>query len=92
MPPAGGDMIEAAHRTPCLYRTGGCDRIRTAETRGSQPASLYVLEKHVDTSKKPTEVADDVVVSIDYTLRVDDEIVDTSDEDGPWSFSKAMGM
>jgi len=45
----------------------------------------------VDTSKKPSEVVDDVVVSIEYTLRVEGEIVDSSDEDGPLEFLQGHG-
>lgn len=37
-------------------------------------------------TKKPTVVADDVVVEIEYTLTVDGEIVDSSEEEGPLEY------
>lgn len=40
----------------------------------------------LDTENKPREVADDVVVSIDYTLTVDGEVVDTTEGDEPLQF------
>lgn len=40
----------------------------------------------MDTENKPREVADDVVVSIDYTLTVDGEVVDTTEGDEPLQF------
>lgn len=40
----------------------------------------------MDTQNKPREVADDVVVSIDYTLTVDGEVVDTTEGDEPLQF------
>ncbi len=35
---------------------------------------------------KPTQVADDVVVTIDYTLTVDGEVLDSSEEEGPLEY------
>ena len=32
---------------------------------------------------KPTQVADDLVVTIDYTLTVDGVVLDSSEEEGP---------
>ncbi len=40
----------------------------------------------MDTENKPRAVADDVVVSIDYTLTVDGQVVDTTEGDEPLSF------
>ena len=40
----------------------------------------------MDKSTKPTVVADDVVVSMDYTLTVDGEVVDTTQGDEPIQF------
>lgn len=40
----------------------------------------------MDTQNKPREVADDVVVSIDYTLTVDGEVVDSTEGDEPLQF------
>lgn len=40
----------------------------------------------MDTQNNPNEVADDVVVSIDYTLTVDGEVVDTTEGDEPLQF------
>jgi FKBP-type peptidyl-prolyl cis-trans isomerase SlyD len=40
----------------------------------------------LDTQDKPGAVADDVVVSIDYTLTVDGEIVDSTEGDTPLNF------
>jgi FKBP-type peptidyl-prolyl cis-trans isomerase SlyD len=40
----------------------------------------------LDTQNKPREVSDDVVVSIDYTLTVDGEVVDTTQGDEPLQF------
>lgn len=40
----------------------------------------------MDTQNKPRDVADDVVVSIDYTLTVDGEVVDTTEGDEPLQF------
>ncbi len=42
-------------------------------------------------TKKPTSVEDDVVVTLDYILTVDGEVVDTSDEDGPIQFIQGSG-
>ena len=38
-----------------------------------------------------TLVADDIVVTMDYVLTVDDEIVDSSEEDGPIEFLQGHG-
>jgi FKBP-type peptidyl-prolyl cis-trans isomerase SlyD len=38
-----------------------------------------------------TLVADDLVVIMDYTLTVDDEVVDSSEEDGPIEFLQGHG-
>lgn len=40
----------------------------------------------MDTQNKPGVVADDVVVSIDYSLTVDGEVVDTTEGDEPLQF------
>lgn len=40
----------------------------------------------MDTQNKPGDVADDVVVSIDYTLTVDGEVVDSTEGDEPLAF------
>ncbi len=40
----------------------------------------------METKKSPNQVADDVVVSIDYTLTVDGEIVDSTEGDDPLQF------
>lgn len=40
----------------------------------------------MDTENKPRAVTDDVVVSIDYTLTVDGQVVDTTEGDEPLSF------
>lgn len=39
----------------------------------------------------PQQVADDVVVTMDYSLRVDGEIVDSSEEEGPIQFLQGYG-
>jgi FKBP-type peptidyl-prolyl cis-trans isomerase SlyD len=49
------------------------------------------MEKEVDKQQKPDAVADDVVVSIDYTLTVDGAIIDSSDEEGPLEFLQGHG-
>jgi FKBP-type peptidyl-prolyl cis-trans isomerase SlyD len=41
---------------------------------------------NLDTQNKPSEVSDDVVVSIDYTLTVDGEVVDSTEGDEPLMF------
>lgn len=38
-----------------------------------------------------TQVADDLVITMDYTLTVDGEIVDSSEEDGPIQFLHGSG-
>ena len=40
----------------------------------------------MDTQNKPGDVADDVVVSIDYTLTVEGEVVDSTEGDEPLAF------
>lgn len=40
----------------------------------------------METEKSPNQVADDVVVSIDYTLTVDGEVVDSTEGDDPLQF------
>ncbi len=40
----------------------------------------------MDLNKKPSTIADDVVVSLDYTLTVDGELVDASEENEPIEF------
>jgi FKBP-type peptidyl-prolyl cis-trans isomerase SlyD len=40
----------------------------------------------LDTQNKPNEVADDVVVSIDYTLTVDGQVIDSTEGDEPLQF------
>lgn len=40
----------------------------------------------MDTQNKPKDVADDVVVSIDYTLTVEGEVVDSTEGDEPLAF------
>ncbi len=41
--------------------------------------------------KKPTQVADDMVVTIEYTLTVDGEILDSSEEEGPLEYLQGHG-
>lgn len=53
--------------------------------------TLTVLENLLEPSKKPTVVVDDVVVRMDYTLRVDGEIIDSSDDEGPLEFLQGHG-
>ena len=40
---------------------------------------------------KPTQVADDLVVTIDYTLTVDGEVLDSSEEEGPLEYLQGHG-
>jgi len=40
---------------------------------------------------KPTEVQEDVVVSMDYTLHVEGELIDSSEETGPIQFIQGNG-
>ena len=42
-------------------------------------------------SNKLTQVADDLVVTMDYSLTVDGEIVDSSEQDGPIEFLQGYG-
>jgi FKBP-type peptidyl-prolyl cis-trans isomerase SlyD len=44
------------------------------------------MECTVNDPQKPTAVADDVVVSIEYTLTVDGEVVDASEENEPLEY------
>ncbi len=41
--------------------------------------------------KTPAQVADDVVVSMDYTLTVDGEVLDSSAEEGPLDYLQGHG-
>jgi len=45
----------------------------------------------LDKETKPTEVQEDVVVSMDYTLHVDGELIDSSQETGPIQFIQGNG-
>src|SRR3990172_12608847 len=45
----------------------------------------------VSETEKPTRVEDDVIVSLAYTLSVDGEVIDTSDDDGPIQFIQGKG-
>lgn len=45
----------------------------------------------MDEKEKPTSVEDDVVVTLDYTLTVDGEVIDTSEEEGPIQFIQGNG-
>jgi FKBP-type peptidyl-prolyl cis-trans isomerase SlyD len=49
------------------------------------------MEIVVNNEQKPTKVADDVVVSMEYILRIDGVIVDSSDEEGPLEFLQGKG-
>lgn len=40
----------------------------------------------------PKQVADDVVVSLDYTLKVDGEVIDSSEDSGPIEFIQGKGQ
>jgi FKBP-type peptidyl-prolyl cis-trans isomerase SlyD len=42
-------------------------------------------------TNEPTQVADNMVVTMDYTLTVDDQIIDSSKENGPISFVQGSG-
>ncbi len=44
-----------------------------------------------ETNAKPTQVAKDTVVSLDYTLRVDGVVVDTSEKSKPIQFIQGHG-
>lgn len=46
----------------------------------------------MNTSKTPELVADDVVVSLDYTLTVDSEVIDSSEGDQPIEFLQGHGQ
>lgn len=43
-------------------------------------------------TEKPTRVEDDIVVTMDYTLTIDGEVIDTSAEDGPIQFIQGSGQ
>jgi FKBP-type peptidyl-prolyl cis-trans isomerase SlyD len=45
----------------------------------------------LSTKEQPTLIADDVVVSLDYTLTVDNEVVDTSEGTEPIEFLQGQG-
>jgi FKBP-type peptidyl-prolyl cis-trans isomerase SlyD len=47
--------------------------------------------KMADSSEKPTQVAKDTVVSLDYTLRVDGVVVDSSEKSEPIQFIQGHG-
>mgnify|MGYP000853828777 CR=1 FL=1 len=49
------------------------------------------MEFALNAENKPVVVEDDVVVSLQYTLTVDSEVVDSSEEDGPISFIQGYG-
>jgi FKBP-type peptidyl-prolyl cis-trans isomerase SlyD len=54
---------------------------------GSQPVFNRVRRaKTLETENKPGQIADDVVVSIDYTLTVDGEVIDSTEGDEPLQF------
>jgi FKBP-type peptidyl-prolyl cis-trans isomerase SlyD len=42
-------------------------------------------------NKTPQRIVDDVVVTMDYTLTVDGEVVDSSEEEGPIQFLQGHG-
>jgi len=46
----------------------------------------------VSETEKPTRVEDDIVVTMDYTLTIDGEVIDTSAEDGPIQFIQGSGQ
>ena len=45
----------------------------------------------METKENPTAVADDVVVSMEYTLTVDGQVVDSSEGEGPLEFIQGNG-
>jgi FKBP-type peptidyl-prolyl cis-trans isomerase SlyD len=45
----------------------------------------------LDANNIPTSIADDIVVSLDYTLSVDNEVIDTSDGAEPIQFLQGHG-
>jgi FKBP-type peptidyl-prolyl cis-trans isomerase SlyD len=47
---------------------------------------MYAPEAIMTKENKPARVADDIVVTIDYTLTVDDEVLDSSEEEGPLEY------
>jgi FKBP-type peptidyl-prolyl cis-trans isomerase SlyD len=58
----------------------GCDTIRPRQTKSPEAGET------VTNDNKPTVVADNVVVTIEYTLLVEGEILDSSEEEGPLEF------
>jgi FKBP-type peptidyl-prolyl cis-trans isomerase SlyD len=44
------------------------------------------MEVWMAEGSKPTQVANDVIVTIDYTLTVDGEVLDSSEEEGPLEY------
>ncbi len=46
----------------------------------------------MDNKKNPQEIADNVVVSLDYTLQVDGEVIDSSQEGEPIQFIQGHGQ
>jgi len=49
------------------------------------------FEVNMTENNKLMQVADDIVVTMDYTLTVEGEIVDSSEEDGPIQFLQGHG-
>jgi FKBP-type peptidyl-prolyl cis-trans isomerase SlyD len=50
------------------------------------------MEHSLDSNNKPEKVAKDVVVSLDYTLNVDGEVVDFSDKEEPLEYIQGRGQ
>ena len=50
------------------------------------------MEPSFDSNDKPTSVEKDVVVSLDYTLNVDGEVVDFSDKEEPLEYIQGHGQ
>jgi FKBP-type peptidyl-prolyl cis-trans isomerase SlyD len=57
----------------------------------NQPYLLKAMEKIVDTKTPSIMVADDMVVSLEYKLTVEDEVVDYSEEGEPLEFIQGHG-
>jgi FKBP-type peptidyl-prolyl cis-trans isomerase SlyD len=49
------------------------------------------VEEKLTENQNPDEVTDDVVVSLDYTLTVEGELIDSSDDTGPIEFIQGNG-
>lgn len=49
------------------------------------------MESSLNESAKPTKIENDIVVTMDYSLTVDGEIVDSSEEEGPIAFLQGHG-